>query len=33
MTLKLSTGINKDKSKLIQKVLKENNFKGKAQYL
>jgi uncharacterized protein YajQ (UPF0234 family) len=33
MTLKLSTGINKDKSKLIQKVLKENNFKGKAQYM
>jgi uncharacterized protein YajQ (UPF0234 family) len=33
MTLKLSSGIDKDSQKAISKVIKESGFKGKAQYM
>lgn len=33
MTLKLSSGINKDQHKIISNIIKESGFKGKAQYM
>ena len=33
MTIKLSSGIDKDSQKAISKVIKESGFKGKAQYM
>lgn len=33
MTIKLSSGIDKDAQKAISKIIKESGFKGKAQYM
>ena len=33
MTIKLSSGIDKDNQKAISKIIKESGFKGKAQYM